>query len=338
MTDSQKLAIKLTNDFWHLVGHKNEVLNNKDYFKLAVLDKEIVVVNDNDNIFAFDNICPHRGTRIFNKVFGNQSISCPYHGWTYRNGELKIPQKQEFINCNIDDVDINKLQIQYCAGFIFVGFKPKKTLNEQLGNLKPILEKISNDITARLDFDYYDFECDWPIAIENALESDHITKVHEKTLGRLNLEPSNYLFYGQNSVWKALIQSTKINKDLQKIKHNFYTNSPYQGYINFLVFPFTMLSSTYGYSYSLQNFLPSILNNKINFYSRLLATKSNNSVLVKHLMDSTVELNHKIFKEDAEICSLVSTNYWNVKPLKFAKDSDQRINKFRQCCSLILND
>ena len=332
------LAQKLVVDYWHLVGHKSEVANDKDYFKLNLLDKEIVVVNDDGDIFAFDNICPHRGTRIFNQTLGNQAISCPYHGWTYRGGKLRIPKKEEFIDCGINNADINKLTIQYCGDFIFVGFKPKKTLNEQLGSLEPILEKISNDIITRLDFDYYNFECDWPIAIENALESDHITKVHKKTLNQLNPKSHDYLFYGYNSVWKALIQNAKINKGLQKIKHNFYINNPYQGYINFLVFPFTMLSSTYGYSYSLQNFLPSVSKNKTNFYSRLLNVKSNNNALVKHLMNSTIELNHKIFKEDAEICSLVSTNYWNVKPLKFAKDSDQRINKFRQCCSLILND
>ena len=87
------LSERLVNDFWHLVGHKSEVSNNQDFIKLKLHNREVVVSNDNRNLVAFDNICPHRGTRIFTETHGTESITCPYHGWTYRDGQLKIPKE-----------------------------------------------------------------------------------------------------------------------------------------------------------------------------------------------------------------------------------------------------
>jgi hypothetical protein len=66
-----------------------------------------------------------------------------------------------------------------------------------------------------------------------------------------------------------------------------------------------MLSSTYGYSYSLQNFFPAIGNNeRTNFASRLLTTNAasiNASQILKPFFDSTSVVNKMVFKEDHEI-------------------------------------
>ena len=338
MTKSQALAEKLTYDYWHLVGHKSEVLVDKDYFKLTIFDKEIVITNDNNNILAFDNICPHRGTRILTNVFGNQAIICPYHGWTYKEGQLRIPNKKAFKDCDIDSANINKLPIQYCGDFIFVGFEPKISLDEQLGGLWSILKKISLDIDKRLDFDHYDFKCDWPIAIENALEPYHINKVHKNTLASLSLCDGINESYGANSLWQTPIGNERIDNSLKKLSNNFKIEVDYQGYQNFLIFPFAMLSTTYGYSYSLQNFNPSIGNDKTNFYSRLLLVKSDNGSIIDYFINSTMIMNKTIFKEDANICALVPGNSWCTEPLKFATDSDKRISIFRKYCRTILNN
>jgi len=50
----------------------------------------------------------------------------------------------------------------------------------------------------------------------------------------------------------------------------FNISDQHEGYQSIYLFPFTMLTSTFGYSYSLQNFFPSQESNKTFFYSRLL--------------------------------------------------------------------
>ena len=51
MKDSQILSKILVDNYWHLVGHKSELMNDKDYIKLDLLNRNIVVFNDFNDIF-----------------------------------------------------------------------------------------------------------------------------------------------------------------------------------------------------------------------------------------------------------------------------------------------
>jgi len=43
MKDSRILAEILVDSYWHLVGHRAELKNDKDYIKFSLLNKDIVV-------------------------------------------------------------------------------------------------------------------------------------------------------------------------------------------------------------------------------------------------------------------------------------------------------
>lgn len=337
MDNIKILSERLVSDFWHLVGHKSEVSNNQDFIKLKLHNREIVVSNDNGNLVAFDNICPHRGTRIFTETHGTKSITCPYHAWTYRDGQLKIPNKKMFKDCDIDSADINKLNLEFCGDFIFVGINPKTSLTSQLSDLKHILEDISFNISTRLDFDSCSFECVFTIAIENALESEHVAIVHKDTLASLKLQKGDYKFFGDNSVWTTTIGNEKIDNGLKKISKNFNIVSQHQGYQNILIYPFAMLSSTYGYSYSLQNFFPGG-DNITNFNSRYYPSHVNegSNSFMEFFFKEGVKMNKNIFKEDADICACVPQESWSIEMPKYSRDIDDRLRVYRSTLKLIL--
>jgi len=328
----------LINDFWHLVAHKSELKENQDFIKLKLSSKEIVVFNDNGVLVAFDNLCPHRGTRILSGTNGKSPITCPYHSWTYKNGELKIPNKKKFIDCDINTADINKLDIDFCGEFIFVCFKPKISLKEQLAGMESSLEVISSDISERLNFTSYKFDSVFPVAIENALESEHVPTVHKDSLSGLKLQDGEYSFLGKNSAWHTTVGNDRINKNLQAISENFDISSQYQGYRNYLIFPFAMLSSTYGYSYSLQNFHPT-KDGKTYFSSRFFSTKiKKNSNVMDFFFRESIEINRQIFEEDAKICSRVPSESWSIDDLKYSREIDCRIKEYRKAYRLILKE
>ena len=326
----------MINDFWHLVGHKSELKDNHSFIKLKLNSKEIVIFNDNATLVAFDNLCPHRGARILSGKNGISPITCPYHSWTYTNGELKIPSKKKFTDCDIDSADINKLDIDFCGDFIFAGFKPKMSLKEQLSGLKSTLEGISHDISERLDFNSYKFDSIFPVAIENALESEHVPTVHKNSLSRLKLQDGEYSFFGKNSAWHTAVGNEKIDKNLRKVLENFDISSQYPGYRNYLIFPFAMLSSTYGYSYSLQNFHPG-KNDKTYFSNRFFSSKvKENSDFMDFFFEESVKINRQIFREDAEVCSRVPSESWSLEAPKYSRGIDDRIKEYRKTCKLIL--
>jgi predicted component of viral defense system (DUF524 family) len=95
-----------------------------------------------------------------------------------------------------------------------------------------------------------------------------------------------------------------------------------------------MLSSTFGYSYSLQNFFPTIEKNKTNFFSRLLTGTAKNlsaAEALQHFFKSSAEMNRQIFEEDHAICKRIDPNFHESKKLGFLAHEEEKIAHFRKC-------
>lgn len=323
-------------NYWHLVGHRRELLQHNDYIKFLSPIGEIVIFNYKNELIAFDNLCPHRGNRIYKNRYGNNPPTCSYHGWHYLDGKFNPPDNAQFMHCNTADVTHNSYLIDWCGDFVFISISPSYTLSEQLGSTGEMLENISFNIESRVDFNYFDFKCYWPIAIENALEPYHIPMIHKNTLAKLELSDGINLFNNLNSVWNAPIDNSSVVARLKGIHKFFNIDYSFEGYQSIYLFPFTMLSSTFGYSYSLQNFFPAQDSLKYtNFTSRLYGVPLKSDRAMKILMpfiESTANVNRMVFDEDHEICKGVDSSCWNLEPLKFWSKSEEKIIHFRNNC------
>lgn len=331
----QRLSTTLWESYWHLVCHRSELPQPGDFFKLQVLDHEVVVFNDQGDLVAFDNRCPHRGARIFDGASGNQAASCPYHGWTFNAGRLIVPHPEEFKHCDLAQADLKRWQTEWVGDFLFVGDKPLQALDAQLGETRALLEDISFGVMGRRDWDAYSFECDWRIAMENALEPYHVSLVHPQSLGLLDLQAGENRFIGINSIWYAPVGNARMAKQLASLKRFFALEYQYEGYISLYLFPFTMLSSTYGYSYSLQSFFPSSQPERAHFTSRLLTMALRSGAdpeMMNGFFESTAAVNRRVFDEDHRICRRVPVSSWSASPPAFAAESEAKILHFRKSC------
>lgn len=330
------LGCNLFTDYWHMVAHRLELPQNNDFIKFKTPIGEVVIFNDEGELIAFDNRCAHRGTQIYSENFGNQANTCRYHGWTFRSGRLHIPHQEQFVGCDISNADLNRYTLDWCGDFLFLGVSPKKALYDQLDGVAHYIENISFNIDSRLDFSAYEYECYWPLALENALEPYHIDMVHPQTLATLNLERGTNEFYGVNSIWTAPIGNKRINKQLAGLNRFFNIDYQYEGYMSIYMFPFTMISSTYGYSYSLQNFFPSAARfDRTNFTSRLLGTPIKSPSyqnIVMPFLESSAKVNRKVFEEDHDICKLMPADSWSIDPLRYASSEEEKISHFRDSC------
>ncbi|MFZ6646249.1 aromatic ring-hydroxylating oxygenase subunit alpha [Undibacterium sp. TJN25] len=325
---------QLRDSFWHLLCHRTELPESGNFLKLNWLDEEVSLFNDGGEIVVFDNLCPHRGTRFFTKLHGAGAISCPYHGWSYRSGAMHIPCKEQYDQAEISKAGLNFLKSDWCGDFLFVSISPSFTLEEQLGAEFEHLASISFDIGGRSDFDAYTYECDWRIAIENGLEPLHVPYIHADTLGQLNLsDPKNEYTHWNSAVYFS-IGDAATHKKMRSIKKLFSIEEQFEGYMSIYLFPFTMLSSTFGYSYSLQNFFPSAEKNKTFFYSRLLngvAKSPAAADALHHFFASSAAINRQVFKEDHEICKRISPNFYDEGRAKLLSKDEEKIAHFRQC-------
>lgn len=324
----------LRDEFWHLLCHRTELPAPGDYLKLNWLDQEVVAFNDAGEIVVFDNLCPHRGTRFFTESHGTGAISCPYHGWAYRNGQMHIPCRERFSPADLERAHLNALKVEWCADFLFVSITPKRSLEDQLGDMYDKLASISFNISGRADFDQYSFDCDWRVAMENALEPLHVSFLHAESLGRLELSDGKNEFGDWHSTWYADVDNAQMAKQLHSIKGLFQIDDQFDGYMSVYLFPFTMLSSTFGYSYSLQNFFPSAHPNKTHFSSRLLtgACKSKAASAALHgFFKSSAEVNRQVFREDHAICKRIAPAFIDENTQPIWSSDEEKIKHFRGC-------
>jgi phenylpropionate dioxygenase-like ring-hydroxylating dioxygenase large terminal subunit len=332
----------LVRRYWHMLCHRRELPTAGDYLRLETCIGDVVVFNDGKDLVVFDNRCVHRGALIFTGTDGNQPATCGYHGWTYSHGMVIIPEREKFTGCDLSKARLNTFATDWCGDFLFFGVAPAQTLYDQLADTAEVLENISFNIDARHDVNEYTYECYWPLAIENALEPYHISLIHPQTLAMLELEDGENTFTGRNSVWRASVGNARLRKQLSNLKRFFNIDYGYEGYLSLYLFPFTMLSSTFGYSYSLQSFFPRDAAGKTtSFSSRLLTAATRDAqaaAVLSSFFSSTAQVNRKVFGEDHDVCKRMPRDSWSAEPLKFASNSEEKIQHFRDSCRLHIAD
>lgn len=125
-----------------------------------------------------------------------------------------------------------------------------------------------------------------------------------------------------------------MSRQLSSIKKFFNIDYQYEGYMSIYMFPFSMLSSTFGYSYSLQNFLPHSESGHItNFTSRLYTAnkaKWAGASTLDAFFESTAIVNRQVFEEDHSICKLMPKDSWSSEPLRYCSIDEEKIAHFRE--------
>lgn len=218
---------------WVFVCAEQEIPNAGDYYALDVAGESVMILRGSDGqCRAMSNNCRHRGTPLLEYGFGNLSetdnggatdkIVCPYHAWTFSdNGTAKgIPI--------VGDVKLDKaahclptFALESWLGLLFIhlGENPSP-LAERLSSIDDYLvafepQRFQRGFTGSFEH----WQSNWKLAMENAMESYHLFKVHKATLETTT--PTRQAYYIAGSAeWTlsggAMVMSqSKISEWLQ---------------------------------------------------------------------------------------------------------------------------
>ena len=188
--DPELLAAEMTwiwHGDWVFVTTEDALAARGDQLPVVIGNQPVLLVrNQEGELAAFSNLCSHRGTLLIDRPTNATRIQCPYHGWTYTDaGELlAVP----FATSEAIDKAGHCLpayRIESWHGLIFVSLNPDvEPLVERFAVVEPHVAARGMDrLHHRADQqDVHVWDCNWKLAIINAMESYHLFKVHPTTL------------------------------------------------------------------------------------------------------------------------------------------------------------
>jgi glycine betaine catabolism A len=169
---------------WMCVGFSADLPNRGDQRALDTADGGVLLVRGDDGVVrAFANVCRHRGHRLVacDLQVTKRSITCPYHGWTYRlDGSLNVaPRYQNVPDFDPEQFGLVALPVADWHGWLFVD--PSGAAGDfadVVGDVERVVAPYRHAelrILARHD---YEVAANWKVLVENYQECYHCPLIH----------------------------------------------------------------------------------------------------------------------------------------------------------------
>ena len=172
---------------WVFVTTEDAVAAPGDQLPVVIGDQPVLLLRSQDGeLVALSNLCAHRGTLLVERPANAKRIQCPYHAWTYRDdGRLvAVPFAPK------DAIDkaahcLPVYRVESWHGLIFVSLDSDvEPLTERFAAVEPhVAARGIDEMHHRSDHqEAHVWDCNWKLAILNAMESYHLFQVHPRTL------------------------------------------------------------------------------------------------------------------------------------------------------------
>jgi choline monooxygenase len=202
---------------WVLAGFGGATPNAGDGMPVTIAGVPVILVRGNDDqMRGFQNVCPHRGSRLLSEPCSGKSLlTCPYHSWAFdTEGALRNrphfngPEQHQVIKDG-SGPNLIPVRTEMWHDFVFVNIS---------GDAPPLADFL-DPMAGRLDgYDMstiryagsasYEVEANWKFAVENYIEPYHVFSLHPRLLNYAPMavrEPSKldgYCFYNEYTVPK----------------------------------------------------------------------------------------------------------------------------------------
>jgi Rieske 2Fe-2S family protein len=171
---------------WVYVCRSAELAETKQYKRVELGDQQLIVLRDEQGeLQAFHNTCRHRGSLLLTEAEGRlrgQSVTCPYHAWTYSlQGQLKRTPSN-FCQQGFDPAELSlyDIEVREWRGFVFINLNAEDAPSlescmdfngRQLANW-PLEDLVVGHSMRKT------VACNWKVFWENFNECLHCPGVH----------------------------------------------------------------------------------------------------------------------------------------------------------------
>jgi p-cumate 2,3-dioxygenase subunit alpha len=188
---------RVFNTCWLYLGHESEVAKKGDFVRRYVAKRNLIFNRDNNgNLNAFFNTCPHRGAEVCRDQSGNaKNFICFYHGWVFgADGGLKnLPGSDRYVENFKESKRGDLIPVPNFAnyrGLCFVNFSADpESIEDYLGGAKEYLDLVIDQSEEGMSIvegaQDYSIRANWKLLVENSNDGYHAATTHATYLDYL---------------------------------------------------------------------------------------------------------------------------------------------------------
>jgi choline monooxygenase len=189
----------VTRQTWQYMGHIDQLASRGSFLTAKIGDVPVVVVNSDEGLRGYVNVCRHRGHLIARGKQGQcSSLQCHYHGWTWNlDGELKgVPRANREPHFDMSEWPLVTMQVSTWGNLVFGCLdQDGPTLEEYLGDIpQHVLDRGHDPSNYRLArHDDLELPCNWKVFNDNMIECYHCPTGHPEFREVYSIEPERYV-------------------------------------------------------------------------------------------------------------------------------------------------
>ncbi len=199
---------------WHPVACSDQLRAEGTFVSTDIAGLPVLVRREAGALHAFVNVCPHRHALLEAPGCGvRDRLRCQYHGWEYDvAGSLrKLTDGRSFKGLKATSLRLRTLRVESLGPLVFVAPDDRDPpLRSWLGALAEELAPFYQRPLRRVFMRSSEFDVNWKVIVENAVESYHVPMVHPETyryyrdpaLHDHRIEP-NFTRYGDLEPWST---------------------------------------------------------------------------------------------------------------------------------------
>ncbi len=177
---------KLWPKVWQVAARVDEIPEVNDFTTYDIGDQSVFLVRvAEDDIRAYHNVCPHRGTALAEGCgnFEHGNIICPFHGWRWdvEGNNRYVLAREEFQGGKLQDsaIALKPLRCEIFAGFVFINFDPDGIpFHDFIAPIRSLLEDLNIAEMRHYWWRSIPIPANWKVAQEAFFETYHVPATH----------------------------------------------------------------------------------------------------------------------------------------------------------------
>lgn len=203
------------------VAFSGEIPDSQCFLSLDILNTPVLLTRSGDGqLHAFINSCAHRGAILTRGSGRARSLTCAFHGWSYKHdGKLRGRPREGYFTTESDNCSLIPLPVSEKSGIVFVSIDQDMataTLDGAASGLEVELVDHGFRNYRTIERRHFEVAANWKLVSDLSLESYHFNTLHRNSVAQVLESHAVFDTMGIHSRWAFPLQSIRRLEELKE--------------------------------------------------------------------------------------------------------------------------